>query len=401
MSGFLTTQSLGLLVLAILEAVVIVALLLRNRDRERLARARLDAEMRVRLIVDHAPVMIWTSRPDASLDYLNNTCVEFTGVPLERLLERGWLETVHPDDLDRIVGIYTPAVEDRMPFWMEYRMRRPNGAYSWVLDIGVPHYGPDGTYVGFMGSTVDITERRKAEDLTRESQAALEASRDEIRRLAGRLIEARDAERTRIARDLHDDVSQQVAGISIALSRMRHRLAALGTGEEVQEELRDLHERAGTLAQNIRHISHDLHPTVLQHAGLAAALGASCADIERLHGKIASCIVEGDIASIAPEAALSLYRIAQEALRNVVAHAGARRIDVRLLRVDGHAELSITDDGCGFEVDSHSRRGSGLGLVSITERARLARGTVSLASTPGNGTTVRVRIPMTGNWTDE
>ncbi len=309
---------------------------------------------------------------------------------------------MHPEDLDRIVGIYTPAVEDRMPFWMEYRMRRPDGTYSWVLDIGVPHYGPDGDVCWATWdppSTSPSAGRLRI--VTRESQAALEASRDEIRRLAGRLIEARDAERTRIARDLHDDVSQQLAGISIALSRVRHRVEALGTADDVREDLRQLHERASTVAQNIRHISHDLHPTVLQHAGLAAALGANCADIERLHGKIASCIVDGDIASLAPEAALSLYRIAQEALRNVIAHAGARRIDVRLLRVDGHAELSITDDGCGFDIDRRSSRGSGLGLVSIAERARLARGTLSVASTPGNGTTVRVRVPMSGNWTDE
>ena len=138
----MTTHSTTLLALALLEAVAIVTLLLRNRERERLAQARLDAELRVRLIVDRAPVMLWTARPDTTLDYLNNTCVEFTGLPLERLLERGWLETVHPDDLDRIVGIYTPAVENLVPFWMEYRMRRPDGTYSWVLDIGVPRYGP-------------------------------------------------------------------------------------------------------------------------------------------------------------------------------------------------------------------------------------------------------------------
>ncbi len=395
MSGFLTTHSIALLTLAIFEAVVIVALLLRNRDRERIAQARLDAEMRVRLIVDRVPVMVWTARPDTSLDYLNNTCVEFTGLPLARLLERGWLDTVHPDDLDRIVGIFTPAVEQREPFWMEYRIRRPDGSYSWVLDTGVPHYGPDGAYTGYMGCTVDVTGRRKAEDLSRERQEALEASRDEIRRLAGRLIEARDAERTRIARDLHDDVSQQLAGISIALSRVRHRMEVLGTTDDLKEELRGLHERASAVAQNIRHISHDLHPTVLQHAGLAAALGASCADIERLHGTVASCVVEGDITSLAPEAALSLYRIAQEALRNVIVHAGAQRVEVRLEQVDGHAELSVTDDGRGFDAESRASRGSGLGLVSIAERARLARGTLRVSSRTGHGTTVRVRIPVT------
>ena len=109
--------------------------------------------------------------------------------------------------------------------------------------------------------------------------------------------------------------------------------------------------------------------------------------------RCSTCSAEGDFASIAPEVALCLYRIAQEALRNVIAHAGASRADVRLLRSGDEAELTITDDGSGFDVASSLKRGKGLGLVSITERARLARGTVSITSESSKGTRVHVRIP--------
>ena len=87
-------------------------------------------------MADRAPVMVWTARPDTTLDYLNSTCVEFTGLPLEQLLDEGWLDVVHPDDLDRCVGIYIPAFEARTPFLMEYRMRRADGVYRWLLDYG-------------------------------------------------------------------------------------------------------------------------------------------------------------------------------------------------------------------------------------------------------------------------
>ena len=112
---------------------------------------------------------------------------------------------------------------------------------------------------------------------------------------------------------------------------------------------------------------------MLRHAGLVAALTSYCAELERSHGTVLTCSAEGDFASIAPEAALCLYRIAQEALRNVIAHAGASRADVRLLRTGDDAEITIADDGKGFDVASSLERGKGLGLVSITERVQ-ARG---------------------------
>ena len=226
-------------------------------------------------------------------------------------------------------------------------LRRADGAYRWLLATGVPKYGPDGSFAGYVGCDIDITERKDAEDRIRESRAALEASHREIQHLAGRLIEAQDAERARIARDLHDDVSQQLAGLSIALSGLKHRMDELQVGEDLQADLRALHQRTTTLAQNVRHLSHDLHPTVLRHAGLVAALTSYCAELERSHGTALTCSAEGDFASIAPEVALCLYRIAQEALRNVIAHAGASRADVRLLRTGDDAEITIADDGKG------------------------------------------------------
>ena len=137
-------------------------------------------------------------------------------------------------------------------------------------------------------------------------------SHQEAQHLAGRLIEAQDTERARIARDLHDDVSQQLAGVSIAFSGLKQRLGGYGVSDELQQELVDLQQQTLTLARNVRHLSHDLHPTVLRHLGLEKALASYCGELERSHGVVMRCGAEGEFASIGPEAGLCLYRIAQE-----------------------------------------------------------------------------------------
>jgi PAS domain S-box-containing protein len=384
----------ALLIVVTVQAAAIVALGIRTVRQTRAEQALRVSEERLRYVLENVPSMIWTARPDTTLDYLNQTCAEFSGLSVERLRNEGWLDAVHPEDRDRLVGTYTPAFETRTPFLAEYRLRSADGTYRWLLASGVPKYGPDGSYAGYVGCDFDITERKNAEEVMRESRAALESSNREIQQLAGRLIEAQDAERARIARDLHDDVSQQLAGLSIALSGLTHRLDEFSVAEDVLGDLRKLHERATALAHSVRHLSHDLHPTVLQHAGLVLALRAYCSEVQRVHRADINCSAEGDFESIPPQVALSLYRIAQEAVRNVIAHAEASRADVRLYRVADQVELTVTDDGNGFDVGSSLTRGKGLGLVSIAERVRLARGSVRITAESTKGTCLRVQVPV-------
>ena len=129
-----------------------------------------------------------------------------------------------------------------------------------------------------LGCDVDITERKNAEDRIRASQAALEASHQEIRYLAGRLIGAQEVERARIARDLHDDVSQQLAGVSIAFSGLKQQLGEYHVSEELRQELVALQQQTLQLARNVRQLSHDLHPAVLQHLGLVKGLTCTVAN---------------------------------------------------------------------------------------------------------------------------
>jgi PAS domain S-box-containing protein len=383
----------ALLIVVGIQAAAIVALLVHRARHGRTERALRASEEQFRLMADRMPAMMWTARPDTTLDYINRGLVEFMGLPYEKVRDNGWMDAAHPEDLPPALRTYYAAVEARAPFVVEYRLRRADGAYRWLLDSGVPKYAPDGSYTGYIGCVLDITERREAEDRIRESRAALELSHREIQHLAGRLIEAQDAERARVARDLHDDVSQQLAGLSIALSGFKRRLDEFHLSEDLRADLRALHQRTATLAEVVRHLSHDLHPTVLRHAGLVTALTSYCAELERSHGIALTCSAEGDFASVAPEVALCLYRVAQEALRNVVAHAGASRAGVRLLRTGDDVEMTIADDGKGFDVSGAPKRGKGLGLVSITERIRLAGGSISVVAEPKQGTRVHARVP--------
>jgi two-component system sensor histidine kinase UhpB len=190
-------------------------------------------------------------------------------------------------------------------------------------------------------------------------------------------------------------VSQQLAGVSIAFSGLKQRLSGYRVNEELQQELVDLQQQTLTLARNVRQLSHDLHPTVLRHLGLERALTSYCGELQRSHGVVMRCDADGDFASVAPEARLCLYRIAQEALRNVVAHAGASRADVRLCRRDDDTEITISDDGRGFDVNDPERC-NGLGLVSIAERAKLAGGTIRIETGLHQGTRVHATIPANG-----
>jgi len=376
----------------IVQSALIIALLVLRARSTRAGRALREREERFRVIADRAPVMMWTSRADATLDYLNHTCTEFSGLPLEQLLDEGWLNVVHPDDREACMRIYVPAVQARVPFDMEFRIRRNDGVYRWAISLGVPRYRPDGSYLGYLGSTIDITERKESENAVRENEAALRASYREIQRLAGSLITARDAERARIARDLHDDVSQQLAALCISLSSLRRRVVG-SPDVDLLNGMSAIQQRAVALADSVRDLSHDLHPDVLKHTGLQGALSTHCAGLAREQAIAVTCTAEGDFESIDPETAYCLYRIAQEALHNVVKHAEAHHAEVQLRRLDESVELTIADDGRGFDIVQARKRGTGLGLLSINERVRLAGGTLSVVTEWNKGTQIRVRIP--------
>jgi two-component system sensor histidine kinase UhpB len=237
----------------------------------------------------------------------------------------------------------------------------------------------------------EIVERKQAEEALHASQESLRRSNAQIQGLAGRLLTVQEAERSRIARELHDDISQQLATLSLTCSGLKRRLPP--EAAEAQQAVIRLQQQTIALSEAIRHLSHELHPGVLQHAGLVAALQGDCAAFGRQHGIVVTFHADTGLEEIPADVALCLYRVAQEALRNMARHAGARQAEVALTRRDDTLELRIADDGQGFDLAA-ARRRSGLGLISIDERVRLVQGYVQIVTEPRRGTELRVRVPL-------
>jgi PAS domain S-box-containing protein len=382
---------LSALALLFLQTALIAALLIQRRNKRLAERSLKESEERFRLMADTAPVMIWRSGSDQQFDFFNKPWLDFRGRSLSDEIGKSWTEGVHPEDVDRCLAVYAAACGSRQPFRMEYRLRRADGEFRWMLDSGVPRTAPDGTFLGYIGSCLDITERRRDEQALLANEAALRQSHAEIQDLAGRLITAQEEERARIARDLHDDVSQQLASISIAISACKRR-RELDRNPDVLGMLSAVQRQTIELNDGIRLLSHELHPGVLKHAGLVDALRSHCTEFARQHSLDLEVDADDDSAISDIAVALCLYRVVQEALRNIAKHAHARHVLVTVRRVDDEVQLAVTDDGHGFDLAMVREQGRGLGLRSIDERVRLVGGRLSVETAPGKGTAIVVWV---------
>lgn len=224
------------------------------------------------------------------------------------------------------------------------------------------------------------------------AERAADESATHIRDLAGRLLTAQEEERRRIARELHDGVNQELAALSIALSALEDGLPE-GTLAERRHEITRLQGRAVGLTEAIRQLSHELHPGILQYAGLAAALRSHCHEFEREHGLRVTFRVDDDLGPVLSDVALCLYRVTQEALTNAARHAKASQVWVAVARNGTDMVLTIRDDGHGFDLAAERSRG-GLGLISLDERVRLVKGRLTIETQAQGGTKIHVVVPL-------
>jgi signal transduction histidine kinase len=260
---------------------------------------------------------------------------------------------------------------------MEYRLRRNDGEYRWVLDTGVPRFNPDGSFAGYIGSCLDITDRKLAEEA--------------LASVGRRLIEAHEEERTWIARELHDDIVQRLALLAVELERCDQQ--ALGSGVDVHEYLQKARQRVADLGKDIQALSHRLHSSKLEYLGFVATAKSFCHELsEQRNVRIE--FKHSDIpAAIPKEISLCLFRVLQEALQNAVKHSADQNFTVEVHGTKEGISLIVSDSGIGFDwQDSMNRRG--LGLISMRERLRLVNGELSIQSEPGRGTTVLAHVRL-------
>lgn len=238
--------------------------------------------------------------------------------------------------------------------------------------FNTPMVGQDGSITGVISLAHDITARKAAENALRE--------------LSGRLISAQEEERKRVARELHDDIGQQLALISVRLSQA----AQTHMSSELSRNLAEVRQKLQHVASTIGELSHSLHPSKLQYLGIAAALRALCRDVSGAHNIQIEYRGQDNSPRLSDEAQLCLYRIAQEALRNVVKHSKAAHALIQFTSSSEGACLKVQDEGVGFDI---GRPAEGLGLVSMRERLRLIGGSIEINSQPNRGTSIKVHVP--------
>ncbi len=382
-SGFIATlMASAIAVLCLVIAPLDVRRALRQRDAalrrqnesQSMTQALFEAAAEAIFIVNRQGQIVMTNPAAARM--FRFAPAELMGMNVESLVPES-LRHRHVDHRD---GYFARPTTRPMGLGLDLQARRRDGT-EFYAEISLSHIQTEQGAFAVVFIT-DISKRRAYEDAVRTQQ-------EELRSLTGQLMTAQDDERRRIARNLHDDLTQQLAFLAIDLGK----LAAHAPSSEAAGQLRPLQKRAADAAEEVRRISHQLHPSILDDVGLEGALEQYCEEFSERTG-IATHFRSRNVPErLGPELASSVYRIAQESLRNVSKHAAAKDAWVTIERFDSELRLTVQDNGIGMPAGSLPP-GTRIGISSMKERAHLVKGTLSINSEQGEGTQVSVVVPL-------
>jgi signal transduction histidine kinase len=260
---------------------------------------------------------------------------------------------------------------------VSYRLNRPDGSLIWVERRSRAYFDDAGNLLRIVGMVADITQRKIAEEA--------------LSSFSRRLIEAQEAERARIARDLHDDIGQRLALLSTAFQELQ-RSAPDSTSDRLGN-IDALRRQTTAIADDVQALAHELHSSKLQLLGVVSAMRGLCSEIS-VRQNVEIDFSHQDVPNtVSPDIALCLFRVLQEALRNAVRHSSAKCFTVNIVGTADALRLSVSDAGRGFAPESVSQN-RGLGLTSMRERLKLVAGELSVESQPARGTTIVARVPL-------
>lgn len=382
--GFIAILGASLLALvAFLSAPFDVRRAVRQRDFAQ--RGHQESQSTAHALFQAAAQGIFIVDRNGKIVMANPATQQMFGYPVNELLGKS-VDLLVPDQL-RGVHVahrerYFASPQSRpMGVGMDLQARRKDGT-DFFAEISLSYIQTTRGTLG-VAFVTDISKRKADEE-------AIRQQREDLRTLAGRLMTAQDDERRRIARDLHDDLSQKLAYLAMDIGK----LASKPSSQELLADLRPLQRRAAEAAESVRQISHQLHPSILDDIGLEAALEQYCEEFQERSGIATHFSSQNIPESLPREVASSVYHIFQECLRNVSKHAKTDTVFVNLDFDQSVLHLTVKDEGVGLP-SSQLERGSSIGIVGMKERAHLVNGRVSIQSRIGEGTEVSVEVPLT------
>lgn len=379
-------KALSIQVFLILVSVPLLALAAIIKERHISEHALAEINLRNQAILRAIPDMMFImDRNGVYLDYYTRDEGALLLAPKD-FLGKHVREVLPPELAEQVCEVIERVKKNEPPQVLEYSLPIGNEDRYYEARL-VSADGPN-----ILAMVRDITETRKAAEAIRKSEERLTASARMIRSLAGKLITAQESERRRISLLLHDDVGQSVAAIGLTINRLKRKLP--DDPQSTIAELDQVYRQLDSLTTQIRQLSHQLHPDVLEHLGLVKALRSHVAELsneEQLAVKFAADVKTDPVP---PEVSVCIYRVALEALRNVSAHSGAESADVTLSEANGWLVLEVSDSGKGFDVEKLGH-GTGLGLASSEERVKLLHGSLEIRSVAQYGTRLTARIPLT------
>lgn len=363
-----------------------VALERENAERKRAEEAVRRSEDRLRLVIDTIPMMAWSFGPDGTVDFLNQRWTDYSGLSLEQFLEEP-TGPIHPEDIPRSDKKWQESRTTGEPFEEEIRLRRADGAYRWFLVRTAPLHDELGNIVKWYGVSIDIEDRRRAED-------RLRVTTSQLRAISARFQSAKDEEGSRIAREVHDELGSALTSLRWDLESFDKVISA--SADQVQLDV--LRERIDAMLRltesavsTVRRIASELRPAVLDDLGLEAAVEWQSEQFQARTGIICKCDFSSESLVLDREKSTAVFRIFQEVLTNILRHSEATAIDIATRAEAGEFVLAISDNGRGI-TEAEKSASRSLGLLGMYERAHLIGAEVIITGI--KGTVVTVRVPI-------
>ena len=356
-----------------------------RRKRRQAQHALRKNARKYRHLAENTSDIIYSLGRDGRLTYVSSQVNKYGYTP-EDWLDTVFLDLILPEDRQHMARSMVRAFSRGEDISDEFRIRLPNGSVRWFEDRGRPQCDVSGAVASVSGALRDITQRKKTEQ-------ELFHHQEQLRALASELSFAEERERRRIAAALHDSVAQSLALTKLRLDMLSQQLDDDAVLNQIQEVKKNLE----TANRQVRTLTFELSPPVLYQIGVQAALEWLGEQFEQKHRIVVDCQQSGDIDALSETARILVFHCVRELLTNVAKHAHATRVHLCTTTQAEMAIVSVQDDGRGFDVNevaSHVRGRQSFGLFSIRERIRHIGGSVDVASTPGDGTSVRLRIPL-------